>query len=276
MLHSPDGSLAKGGGRTHQCRSNRIMRRGTRPIGRLILSTMCLTALLIVPSTCPGHLPVSSLSSTVNPQSSRSQGGSQLSPSISRPVPVSGPVIHSKRTILSSGPFSTHSISVGAFPQNLIFDSVNNLTYVPVSSGWVSVIDGTSVVGNISAGTYPQYGTFDSLNGEVYVLNRGSDNVTIISGTTQVGTVQVGTAPIGACFDPVNGYVYVANSGSSDVSILNGTIVVATVHVGKTPQDAVYDPSNGWVYVPTPGSDIVTVFDGTSVVGTVTGISPSN
>ncbi len=159
------------------------------------------------------------------------------------------------------------TVTVGANPRGVAFDSANGDVYVAnLGSNTVSVISGstnTAVGTPITVGSGPIGVAFDSTNGDVYVANINSDSVSVISGSTVVATVIVGSAPgvypYGVAFDSTNGDVYVANSGSGSVSVISGSTVVATVTVGSNPHGVAFDSANGDVYVTNSGSSSVSV-----------------
>ena len=102
------------------------------------------------------------------------------------------------------------SVSVGGNAESAIYDSKNGYVYVVNEQGYVSVINGTLLVGRVDVGGYPGSATYDQSNGWVYVPDGLSGTVSVINGTTGVGTVTVGGFPLSAAFDSGNGLVYVA------------------------------------------------------------------
>ncbi|HEV2165496.1 MAG TPA: YncE family protein [Thermoplasmata archaeon] len=163
------------------------------------------------------------------------------------------------------------NLSLGSDPSSIIYDSGNGYVFVlNFDSSNVTVINGTRLMGTVRVGTYPISGGYDPANGLVYILNEGSSNVSVINGTQLSGTVPVGSGPAAMIEDAANGDVYVINSLSGSISVLNGTKNVNTIDVGRDPTQAVYDGANGEVYVSNSKSSNVSVINSTAVIGTVT------
>ncbi len=83
-------------------------------------------------------------------------------------------------------------IGVGAGPEGLLYDSSNNLIYVPnynngnVNGGNMSVVNPVSmkVINNIAVGAGPFTGTFSPRTGNVYYVDVFSRDIAVISGGT--------------------------------------------------------------------------------------------
>ncbi len=153
------------------------------------------------------------------------------------------------------------------------FDTSTGYAYVAApsnigSESVLSVINGTSVLGNITAGAGPNNdGVFDDGDGDLYVSNSGSGNVTVVNGTAVIASIPVGPLPYEEVYDPSNQDVYVADN--TTVTVLHGTTVVATVPVGAQPGPLVWDSRNGFVYVANWDSGNVSVINGTTVIASL-------
>ena len=101
---------------------------------------------------------------------------------------------------------------------------------------------------------------------EVYVLNKGSNDVTVIStaDNSVLATVPVGTTPVWAVPSADSSRVFVVNQGSGDVSVIDATnhTVNATLTVGSSPNYAVLDTKNQRVLVTNSGSNTISVING--------------
>ena len=64
---------------------------------------------------------------------------------------------------------------------------------------------------SLGASSEPIGAAFDSGNGYVYVADLGAGAVTILNGTSIVGNITGLGSPHSAVYDPSNGYVYVPN-----------------------------------------------------------------
>lgn len=163
----------------------------------------------------------------------------------------------------------------------MAYDAGNGYVYTHSSDPeQVSVILGTTLVGNVTTGGGALVGgiAYDSGNGYVYVTDGAGCSaclVTVISGTTVVGHVTVGGFPGPILYDSGNGYVYVRNYFTSNISVILGTKVVATIPVGyngNQPSPApsmVYDRGNGYVYALNYYQASVSVISGTQLIATV-------
>jgi len=131
--------------------------------------------------------------------------------------------------------------------------------------GEVLVVNDTNdtVVSTVSVGPTPDAVAYDAGRGELFVANRGTDNVSVVSAAsdTVVATIPVGAAPTAEAYDPGEGLVFVANNGSDTVSAISDTnnTVVATVPVGSAPDALAYYAPTGSVLVADSGSGTVTV-----------------
>lgn len=100
-------------------------------------------------------------------------------------------------------------------------------------------------------------------NGQLYIANRGSNNVTVVDTNLklQITSVRVGNEPLGITANPDRQEVYVANSGSNSISIINSltNTVTSTIIVDYKPVDVVIVGS--FLYVLSGGTNWITVID---------------
>jgi DNA-binding beta-propeller fold protein YncE len=152
----------------------------------------------------------------------------------------------------------------------------------PLLESNVTVIQGDRGVASIPVGAYPQGIAYDPMNEEVYVSNTIDATVDIINGTTVTHVIKNVTRYGATCiaYDPSDQSIYVPVVGnhtgkllnqSGAVAIIQGEKVVATVPTGGSPAGcAIYDPQDGDVYVGTcGGNDTVPVINGTKVVAKI-------
>ena len=175
---------------------------------------------------------------------------------------------------------------------SIAFNPSNNDVYQAeqTSSDTVSVISGTSVIGNV---TLANLGGIDALafypsNNYMYVGAFRYHTVSVISGTSEVGNVTA-SSDLFCCgsalaFNPSNNYMYEARYVDGTVFVISGTTLVGNVthacsfpvtsnhgfYSPKTSSELVFNPSNNYMYVLNPSSNTVSVISGTSLVGNVT------
>jgi YVTN family beta-propeller protein len=174
-------------------------------------------------------------------------------------------------------------------PYNMAFDPENDYVYVTdVNSepGFVTVLQGTTVIGEVTTGTFPAGAAYDPANGYIYVANaaaaeNGGASVTVIDATTTIATISGNmSTPIGVVYDPQDGDIYVADQNFYQptlgwVTVINGLHEVGEVGAGGSAWNAAYDPATGNVYVTDHDSDNVTVVRGLTGVGSITvGLEP--
>jgi DNA-binding beta-propeller fold protein YncE len=157
---------------------------------------------------------------------------------------------------------------VGADPSSAAYDPADGYVYVPNAiSGNVSVLNGTEVIASVPVGAFPTASAYDPAVGAVLVTNQGSDNVSALNGTSVVQTVAVGSGPDAVAYDPASGAAFVANNASGTVSVLDGLSVTATLSAGNDPTFVAYDPAVSGVAVTNFNSSNVTFLNDTAVLG---------
>lgn len=148
------------------------------------------------------------------------------------------------------------NIPMGEWPTLIAADNDSSLTYVTVLHDQVTVIDGTTVVGEVPK-HYESYGVaVNPINGYAYITDLDSV-VQIANGTSLVTNVHV-TDPEtnnGAGWlqpvvvDPNTGLVYVASWSHGKMYVLDGTNVVANYRAGWGIKDMVIDAARGYIYL---------------------------
>jgi YVTN family beta-propeller protein len=176
----------------------------------------------------------------------------------------------------------TSSVTVGAQPEALAYDSANGDIYVvdsyyaSYSGGDVSVIDPATgvVVTTVTLGDHPVAIAYDPANKDLYVADAGAAEVSVINGATNAlaTTIKVGNLPQAVVYDAINADIYVANSSDGTVSVIDGATnaVDATVTVGTDPLALTVDPDDGDVFVADWSSNDVSIISGATETVTVT------
>ena len=201
---------------------------------------------------------------------------------------VSSLLIHSPPEAFAEVEGVISTITVGAGPNSIAFDSENNRMYVTNSGGsWnennplagdsISVIDISSyeVIETVTAagagghGNTPHGIAFDSANNRMYyaignwqyveeyvsVMNTADNSVS--------AKVTVGERPEDIAFDSANNRMYVTNTNDDTVSVINtaNNSVIATISVGDGPNGIAFDSANNRMYVANQTDDTVSVID---------------
>ena len=208
---------------------------------------------------------------------------------------VSSLLVHSPPEAFAEVEGVISTITVGAGPNSIAFDSENNRMYVTNSGGtWnennplagdsISVIDTSSYeVETVTAagagghGNTPHGIAFDSANNRMYyaignwqyveeyvsVMNTADNSVS--------AKVTVGERPEDIAFDSANNRMYVLNYEGDSVSVINtaNNSVIATVPVGEqagkefegAPNGIAFDSANNRIYVANQIDDTVSVID---------------
>ena len=208
---------------------------------------------------------------------------------------VSSLLVHSPPEAFAEVEGVISTITVGAGPNSIAFDSENNRMYVTNSGGtWnennplagdsISVIDTFSYeVETVTAagagghGNTPHGIAFDSANNRMYyaignwqyveeyvsVMNTADNSVS--------AKVTVGERPEDIAFDSANNRMYVTNIDDDTVSVINtaNNSVIATVPVGEqagkefegAPNGIAFDSANNRIYVANQIDDTVSVID---------------
>jgi len=180
------------------------------------------------------------------------------------------------------------TITVGADPNSIAFDSENNRMYVTNSGGtWrennplngdsISVIDTSTyeVIETVTAagagghGNTPHGIAFDSANNRMYYAIGNwmfiEDYVSVMdtADNSVSAKVTVGERPEDIAFDSANNRMYVTNIDDDTVSVINtaNNSVIATISVGDHPTGIAFDSANNRMYVANQVDDTVSVID---------------
>ncbi len=92
--------------------------------------------------------------------------------------------------------------------------------------GFVSVLNGTSLVATIGAGSYPGALSYDPTTGTVDCANEGSDNVTAIRGTSVIGSRPTGDLPFALAYDPADEEPYASNFDDANLSVFSTYLTI--------------------------------------------------
>lgn len=166
-----------------------------------------------------------------------------------------------------------YSFSVGTNPDAIAYDSNGYILTANAGSNDVTVYDlllNGTVSPTITVGTDPVAVIFDTANQNVYVANKGSNDVSYFSGGTTLSTptlvttstVAVGTSPSGLAYDSSTQNIYVSVSGSDNIAGIygsNNTIIPGTISVGSAPTGIAYDAFNNFLYVSNSNSNSVSI-----------------
>ena len=127
------------------------------------------------------------------------------------------------------------------------------------------------IIKNITVGKLPTKIAINPKNNEVYVANRGDNNVSVIDGTdnTIIKNITVGNNPTEIAVDSNNNLVYVANSGDNNISVINGTnntIINGTISMGPIdikdgPTGIAVDSNKNLLYIINNQSHNIQVID---------------
>ncbi len=151
------------------------------------------------------------------------------------------------------------NISMGEWPTAIAADNDSAITYVTVLHGQVTVLDGTTVLGEIPK-HYESYGVaVNPTNGYAYITDLDSV-VQVANGTNLIANVPVtdpqGTPPNNGAgwlqpvvVDPNTGLVYVASWSHGKMYVLDGTTVVANYRAGWGVKDMAIDAARGYIYL---------------------------
>jgi YVTN family beta-propeller protein len=166
------------------------------------------------------------------------------------------------------------TITVGAAPTGVAFESANDLVYVTnLQDSTVSVISGNTVTDTIEVGGNPFGVATNTANTKVYVTSGVDNNfVSIIDdGNILTKTIEIGASPLGIAFNPINNKMYVANYGNDSISVIdvNTDTVTDTITGVRTPVSIAYNPVDRNMYVTNSDSDSITVIEDTRVKTTI-------
>lgn len=139
----------------------------------------------------------------------------------------------------------------------------------------VKVVEGDVLLSTLQVGRLPWAAAGHEALDKVYIVNRGSNNVSVIdaSRVAVVGTIAVGKDPVAIAVDPVTDQAFVASWGETSVHVIDvqTDAVIAAVELPGHPSGVSVNPQTGHVFVSMAEQDAVAVFDATSLdlLGTV-------
>jgi YVTN family beta-propeller protein len=163
------------------------------------------------------------------------------------------------------------SIPLNVWPVGLTYDPANgDLIAADVGGQDLYVVDPTTglSVGTVPAG-FAWSSVYDSLTGDLWVLNRGSENITVLNaGLHSIANLTTGSGPTAIAFDSANGDIYVTDDAAGDVWVFNGATKAFAQTIPVKAFDGLnailYDPHNQEVYVSDPNGENLTIINGTS------------
>jgi len=147
-------------------------------------------------------------------------------------------------------------------PITMCYNPQNGDVYVDLGL-LISVINGTTIVGNITLNGYISTMLYDRLNGILYAyVNSFTNNYTIgaiyainVSNNTIIGHVSIGNwSSQYMLLNPSNGYMYVSLTNGSIIVLTPNLEIIGTINVNTSVVSMLYDPVNGYIYVDSLGS----------------------
>lgn len=164
-------------------------------------------------------------------------------------------------------PVHESDITLSLLPTALDLDSQAGRLYVANNrigkEGALYVIDTFTrqIVATVPVGTSPDAIAVDKEHQMVYVMNRGSDNLTVVDmrTNTAVDTVAVGHHPQAMALDAESQRLYVVNRKSNDLSVIDLTSrrEIQRIEVGQTPFILAVDPIAHTIFVLCEGDNSV-------------------
>jgi hypothetical protein len=160
-------------------------------------------------------------------------------------------------------------------PSIMCYNPQNGDVYVDLGS-LISVINGTTIVGNIALNGQISTMLYDRLNGILYAyVNSYTNNYTIgaiyainVSNNTIIGHVSIGnSSSLHMLLNPSNGYIYVSLTNGSIIVLTPYLDIIGTINVNTFVISMLYDPVNGYIYVDGVGELVVINPSDNSVIG---------
>jgi YVTN family beta-propeller protein len=159
----------------------------------------------------------------------------------------------------------------GQIPITPVSSSDGSKIYVTCSAtNLVQTVDVTvdsnlHVIKKIEVGKTPWGAALTPEGAQLYVANKGSNNVSVINTASGIvtGSIPVGTAPWGLGINPSGMLAYVANSGSGTVSVIDiaANSVITNIQVGSNPHWLSFTPDGKFAYITNNNSGSVSVVD---------------
>ena len=199
---------------------------------------------------------------------SSNRGGSLLVADQGHSADTTCPATGTVGIIDTANSVLTNSVCVGPMPRFVVDTGNTQKAFVlDETDSTVRVIDlsGKAIAGNQpTVGSDPIWAAISADGTQVYVVNRGSNNVSVIdiASQTVVATVPTGSGPAYVAVDRGLDRVYVSNRNDNTVSIYDASqtpmALMRTVSVGTSPQAIAVLPDGSRAYVANTGSPFVT------------------
>ena len=131
-------------------------------------------------------------------------------------------------------------------------------------------VQGCSYNGTANVGNDPTAVAYDPQTDELFIANRGSNNLTILDASNPtaptLGSIPTGAAPDAVVYSPTNNKLYEANYGNENVSVYSEpsnlfSNNIITLQPAGNPSGMVYDPLDGNTYVVGNADGIGTVWE---------------
>jgi DNA-binding beta-propeller fold protein YncE len=128
--------------------------------------------------------------------------------------------------------YAAHTSPNAQYPHNISITNLDTYQVIPLTT----------------ASTSRRVG-LDKLSNLAYFTNPEENTVTIVQGTTVVGNAPVGQRPWDVAVHPQSGYAFVANLDSQNVTVLRDGQLVTTLGAGSKPISVGIDPLSHYIYV---------------------------
>lgn len=178
--------------------------------------------------------------------------------------------------VTTSGGYTTNThvpLPFGANPHTAVFDPSDGYVYIPdtgpvlTQAGYVTVMQGASVIQSIPAGNSPLFADYDPQNGYVYVTMNGGHSVWALSGTSEVqgGTIFLSSYyPVDILYDPSTALLYVTVTNDNSVNIIGGPLGLSDISsapASTAPWGLAYDSETNRVISMNSGTSTITYLD---------------
>ncbi len=169
----------------------------------------------------------------------------------------------------------TGTITVGGFPDRLVFDSGTGEVFVQNKvDGTISVISDSNdtVIATLPVGQYPQGMAYDSIKGEVFESDGGGVSgppiVQVISDKTYSVVAIIPNAIGNMAFDSAKDEVFVNHYQTDDIWVISDATnaPIASIPVGFVPTDIIFDSGRGEIWVDNGSYSVSIISDTTNTV----------
>ncbi len=119
------------------------------------------------------------------------------------------------------------------------------------------------LVATLNVNESPEDAVFDAAHGEVWITNRGSDNVTVVNTADQsiAATIPLANHITALAANPMRKRIYAANASANAVYVIEGDRVVARAPTGNHPVDLAVDAEAGRLYVANRADGTLKIID---------------